>query len=368
MKAVGNDVDAMEFIRATDASVILGMQELIRKLVIANFAYLTDDGIYFSIDSYTKSGKTYGQLVDLGGSRRSSERIANDEYDKSSVHDFALWKFKKPNEPAWEFEIEGKNCTGRPGWHIECSVMSQQTIGLPFDIHTGGIDLQFPHHENEIAQSTALQSSPLYASMFVHNEHILVEGKKMSKSLGNFYSLKDLVKQKINPLAFRMLVLQSHYRKSTMYGHEAITSAANRLSHWRMYASYRHQMSDTTDGMAEQLHASIQQVLAALGSDLDTPEALRIVDSVFTSLEATDITQISGVAFGAFISFIDKALGLNLATSTPRPSQEVLQNLQARLTARKQQDWTRSDELRDWLTNHGIAVSDRAQETRWYWL
>src|SRR5690606_32208319 len=137
------------------------------------FAYIADDGVYFSIDAYRRCKKVYGQLVEITESNTANERIQNDEYDKESAHDFALWKTKKAGEPAWEFTLDGHDLSGRPGWHIECSAMSHLELGQPFDIHTGGIDLAFPHHENEIAQSTAGKNNPVYASVFVHNEHIL---------------------------------------------------------------------------------------------------------------------------------------------------------------------------------------------------
>ncbi len=176
MQKIGNDTEALSFIKAADDATIEGMRELIKSLYEGGFAYVADDGVYFSIEAYKKSGKTYGQLVELSEANTSSERIQNDEYDKESIHDFSLWKTKKPGEPAWEFTLDGHDLTGRPGWHLECSVMSKMGLGQPFDIHTGGIDLTFPHHENEIAQSTAGQSDPTYAQVFVHNEHILVDG------------------------------------------------------------------------------------------------------------------------------------------------------------------------------------------------
>jgi len=183
MQAVGNDINDIKFVSAVEN--IADMRNLITTLYKDGFAYIADDGVYFSIDKYRESGKKYGQLLELSELNTSQSRISNDEYDKESVHDFALWKTRKGDEPAWEFDLDGSNLLGRPGWHIECSVMSTKNLGQPFDIHTGGVDLIFPHHENEIAQSTAGQDN-LYAKFFVHNEHLLVDGKKMSKSLNNF--------------------------------------------------------------------------------------------------------------------------------------------------------------------------------------
>jgi cysteinyl-tRNA synthetase len=159
MQAIGNDVKAIQFTRATD--YIEDMQRLIAELYAKKIAYIADDGIYFSIEAYKAAGKRYGQLLELTVGNTSAERIQNDEYDKESVHDFALWKLKKDTEPSWNFHLDGKDLPGRPGWHIECSAMSRTMLGQPFDIHTGGIDLVFPHHENEIAQSTAASESAL---------------------------------------------------------------------------------------------------------------------------------------------------------------------------------------------------------------
>ena len=228
MEEVGNDLSAIEFVRATD--YIPRMQELIRKLHKGGFAYIADDGVYFSIEAYKKSGKTYGQLLEINSENTSKNRIANDEYDKESAHDFALWKKVRPHEPSWDFELGGKDLAGRPGWHIECSVMSTDVLGQPFDIHTGGVDLIFPHHENEIAQSTAGKDEYLLAKLFFHNEHLLVDGKKMSKSLNNFYTLEDITKKGIDPLAFRLLVLQSTPRNQANFSWKILQAAQNRFN------------------------------------------------------------------------------------------------------------------------------------------
>ncbi|MBI5906432.1 cysteine--tRNA ligase, partial [Candidatus Saccharibacteria bacterium] len=163
MESVGNDVNAITFVKATDS--IKQMQVLIHSLYDKKFAYITEDGVYFSIKAYKDSGKTYGQLTEITASSTSEARIANDEYSKASPHDFALWKKQKKDEPAWDFELDGHDLRGRPGWHIECSAMSATVLGQPFDIHTGGVDLIFPHHENEIAQSTAGKNID-YAKLF----------------------------------------------------------------------------------------------------------------------------------------------------------------------------------------------------------
>src|SRR5690606_9057256 len=269
MRAIGNDVDALEFKKATDH--ITQMQEMVRKLLEAGIAYTADDGVYFSISAYRQKGKKYGQLLKLTEASTTEARIQNDEYDKESVHDFALWKKQKDGEPAWGFEIDGQRLDGRPGWHIECSAMSEAALGLPFDIHTGGVDLIFPHHENEIAQSTAANGQDLMAKIFFHNEHVLVDGKKMSKSLGNFITLKDIKAKGFDPMAFRLLVLQSHYRSQSNFTWEILESAQNRLDELRAWADLRYQSS--TDIMPQELDEMFrdtrQNILTTMQSDLN---------------------------------------------------------------------------------------------------
>ena len=373
MKTVGNDTSALTFIKATDNDTVQGMKQLIQELLSKGFAYIADDGVYFSIDSYKKSGKTYGQLVELSESSTSSERIQNDEYDKESVHDFALWKTKKPGEPAWEFIIDGRDLTGRPGWHIECSVMSRLELGQPFDIHTGGIDLAFPHHENEIAQSTAGHDDSRYAALFVHNDHILVDGKKMAKSSQNFYTLNDITKEGIDPLAFRLLVLQSHYRKPTNFSFANIEAAHNRLMHWRAIAALRHQTHDTLKSETKELQndktivlvAARQAILEALNNDLNTAEALKIIDDAFSRLAGKSLAAIHEHGLNQLLETIDELLGLQLQASTPDISDSHKQRILERDHARQEKNWQVSDEIRDELLAAGITLLDSDRGSIW---
>lgn len=367
MATIGNDTDALTFIKAADDETIEGMRKLITELHEKGFAYIADDGVYFSIDTYKKSGKKYGQLVDITESNTSSERIQNDEYDKDSIHDFALWKVKKPGEPAWEFTLDGKDLTGRPGWHIECSVMSRHGLGQPFDIHTGGIDLAFPHHENEIAQSTAGEDDPTYAQVFVHNEHILVDGKKMSKSAKNFYTLSDLIEKGVDPLAFRLLVLQSHYRKQTNFSLENAGAAHSRLKHWRNIAALRHQTHDTLSENQpdDPSPAAIGAIKEALSNDLNTPEALRIIDETFSLVESRRLEHIDHRTLTELIQAIDDMLGLKLLESTPDITDDQKKLILERQRARDEKDWQKSDSLRDELFAQGIIVRDTAYGPIW---
>lgn len=364
MQAIGNDTGALTIIKAADDATIEGMRQLITELFERGFAYIADDGVYFSIDAYKKSGKTYGQLVELTDENTSSERIQNDEYDKESAHDFALWKTQRPGEPAWEFTLDGRSLTGRPGWHIECSVMSRQGLGQPFDIHTGGIDLAFPHHENEIAQSTAGHDDPRYAQLFVHNEHILVDGKKMSKSLGNFHTLADIEARGADPLAFRMLVLQSHYRKQTNFSFDNLEAAHNRLQHWRAIAALRWQTAQQTTTPVDAQAITIN-ILRALQNDLDTPEALRLIDEVFSAYDHTPLRDIDGTSLTTLISFIDQTLGLGLLAATPDIDSNTKELLVRRDQARAAKNWGLSDELRDELLHHDVTVRDTADGQVW---
>ncbi len=365
IERVGVDLEAIMFLRATDH--IDDMQALIAKLHAHGFAYIADDGVYFSIEAYRKSGKTYGQLLDLTSANTSEARIQNDEYDKESVHDFALWKAQKPGEPAWGFTLDGQQLAGRPGWHIECSVMSRAALGQPFDIHTGGVDLIFPHHENEIAQSTALESDPVMAQVFAHNEHILVDGKKMSKSAGNFYVLEDVVKKGFDPLAFRLKVLQSHYRNSVNFTWESLEAAQHLLENLRMWADLKHQPhAAVKEAQASKLHetyaAALKQMLAATQNDLDTPRAIAALAQLATQSEG------QGIALDKFqpmLNIVDQLFGLRLSK---RPDITTAQKalIAGREDARADKDWARSDELRDALKAQNIGLRDTETGTIWF--
>ncbi|MGH9856877.1 MAG: cysteine--tRNA ligase, partial [Acidobacteriota bacterium] len=309
MNAIGNDTDDIKFIGATDS--IEGMRALIRELYDDGFAYVADDGVYFSIEKYRASGKKYGQLLELTTGNTSEARIDNDEYDKENVHDFALWKTRDDDEPAWEFELDGNDLTGRPGWHIECSVMSVSILGQPFDIHTGGVDLIFPHHENEIAQSTAGKGE-VFAKYFVHNEHLLVGGMKMAKSANNFYTLQDVREHEFEPLAFRLLVLQSHYRNQSNFTWENLEAAQNRLDNYRAMAVLQFQAIDTERESWIAGNLDIEKMMTVLQDDLNTPQALSALSSFASQAEEKLINREELPSFKDLLNKIDEVFGLNL--------------------------------------------------------
>lgn len=356
MRAVGNDVEAITFVKATDS--IAAMQELIRQLHSSGFAYIAEDGVYFSIDAYRQSGKTYGQLTEITDSSTSAARIQNDEYDKESIHDFALWKRQKPGEPSWDFELDGQNLAGRPGWHIECSAMSTTALGQPFDIHTGGVDLIFPHHENEIAQSTAGKTIA-YARHFAHNEHLLVEDKKMSKSLNNFYTLEDIRAKGFEPLAFRLLVLQAHYRNQAHFSWANLEAAQNRLRDLRALADLKHQPSLAVSN--DSYEPVIRAQLTAFSDDLDTPKALSLLSEIVGRIEQHGYSN----DFQRLLDVLDSLYGLSLA-ARPDISDEQKQLIGEREAARQSQDWARSDQLRDQLAGQGIGLRDTAHGSIWF--
>lgn len=366
MRAVGNDVASLTFVRATDPQTIQGMQDLISRLHDKGIAYVADDGVYFSIEAYRKSGKTYGQLLEITAASTSDARIQNDEYDKESIHDFALWKKQKPGEPAWEFTLDGHQLNGRPGWHIECSVMSQQNLSQPFDIHTGGVDLIFPHHENEIAQSTALTDNPVMATVFAHNDHILIDGKKMSKSAQNFFTLQDITAKGFDPLAFRMLVLQAHYRSQVNFTWESLAAAQNRLH--GLYAMADLQWQATPDGAGapiafNEYAASITNDLTL--HDLDTPQALADLSAYTQRITGTLVSHAQLADFKHFLAFLDQAFGFALSTR-PDITGEQKQLITGREAARAAKDWAKSDELRDQLLAQGVTIRDTAYGPIWY--
>lgn len=356
MKAVGNSTDDITFVKATDN--IADIQKLVSHLIEQGDAYVADDGVYFNIAEYRQTRK-YGQLsnVEFTDNGAGQERISNDEYDKDHVHDFAIWKAQKPGEPAWDFELpDGQHMPGRPGWHIECSVMSTKNLGQPFDIHTGGVDLIFPHHENEIAQSTAGDQPKEYANFFIHNEHLLVGGQKMSKSAHNFYTLPDLQAKGYDPLDFRMLTLQSSYRSATNFTWENLAAARNRREHWLEVAELRYQVSDNpSQGQTEQASKLIEQAQDALENDLDTPNALRYFDQAYDLFtpEATDLSALEQV-----VDATDQMLGLQIRQSSPDITAEDYELIDQRQAARLAKDWAKSDQLRDELRNRGIVIKD----------
>lgn len=364
LESVGVKTKLLTFVRATES--IEPMQKLISELHEQGFAYIADDGVYFSIEAYKQSGKTYGQLTHIDSQNTSQARISNDEYDKDSVHDFALWKKATAGEPSWDFSIDGHDMSGRPGWHIECSAMSSSNLGQPFDIHTGGVDLIFPHHENEIAQSTAGKANPIYAQSFVHSEHLLIDGRKMSKSLNNFFTLDDIIKKGFDPLAFRLMVLQSHYRSQGNFTWEILAAAQNRLNELRAWADLRHQpSSDTMPPELDELFRDVKtRILQSMEDDLNTPQALSHLGELVSYMLKIPIPGVEGKYTDGTLAFLDRMFGLDLS-NRPDITDEQKQLLAERQAARDNKDWQKSDELRDTLKQEKLDVRDTDHGQVW---
>jgi cysteinyl-tRNA synthetase len=342
------------------------MQDLINKLLKTDFAYLADDGIYFSIDKYIKSGKKYGKLVnlDLSNNDSSKSRIDNDEYDKQTIHDFALWKFKKDNEPSWSYIIDGQDYEGRPGWHIECSAMSVSELSQPFDIHTGGIDLKFPHHENEIAQSTTGNIDYL-AKTFFHSEHLFIDSQKMSKSLNNFTTLNDIAKHVSDPVAFRLLVLQSNYKNRADFSLDNLKAAYSRLLSYKNFSALRYQLDNENNSKTFDFKHVKSEITNAMNDDLNTPKALAEL-SIFTNqVENSQINIDQADEFEDFINFLDDIFGFGLIDVDDIDDDQKDQ-LSNRLKKRSNKDWAESDSIREKLLIDSIGIIDTDKQQIWY--
>ena len=352
MKKSGVDIDKIELISAV--KTIPEMILLTQKLLDNGIAYIADDGVYFSITKYYQAGYIYGVLQKIE-TQQSRARVANDENDKESAGDFALWKRAVVGEPSWNAEFSEDlmvtEMPGRPGWHIECSAMSEKALGLPFDIHTGGIDLKFPHHENEIAQSCGA-GNPVMANYFLHNNHILIDGKKMSKSLGNIYTLQDLKLKGFDPIAFRLLVLESHYHSESNFSWNILAAAANRYKNWLNIAETIWQLPESTDGSV------IQQIKNNMADNINTPLVLRDIDSYFERIISSK--QSPNIKI---LNFIDEALGISLKTADIDVATKNL--LKERKVARENKQWELSDKIRNSLLDSGIKIRDELDTQIW---
>lgn len=320
------------------------MVEYIAVLLDKGLAYKEADGsIYFDISKF----KNYGKLSGLENRQlKTGTRILSDEYTKEDVQDFALWKAVSEDEVGFDSPF-GK---GRPGWHIECSVMSQTLLGNKIDIHTGGVDLIFPHHENEIAQSEAKTGERPFVKYWVHGAHMLVDSKKMSKSLNNFYTLSDIQKKGFDPLALRYLYLQTHYRQEMNFTFEALEAAQNALNRLRKEVSG---YDEPKIGCAE----FEGNFLEAINDDLNMPKALSIVWEVLAS-------DYPSSAKAQSIFKFDEILGLSLKESKElikqdkEMPQEVKKLFAEREELRRAKKYEEADKIRERIIGMGFKVED----------
>ncbi len=361
------DLDALNIKRAhvtpRATETIPDMIKLIESLVAKKNAYVADDGsVYFSIKSF----KDYGKLAHLDFEKlQFGSRVTHDEYDKEHVADFALWKAwdEKDGEVKWPSPWG----EGRPGWHIECSVMSMKNLGETFDIHCGGEDLIFPHHEDEIAQSEAATGKP-FVRYWLHNAYLLVEGKKMSKSLGNFFTLRDLTAKGWTGREVRYALISAHYREQlnfTMDGLQAARSALQRIDEFLLKLQEVEMAADGKKAPEKLVFAPFMET--ALDDDLNISGAL---GNLFDSIRLTN-TQIarnllsSEEARGilAIWQHIDQVLGFGMPAKSDVPA-EVQSLVDERQAARKAKNFRRSDEIRNQLAKLGWTVEDTAKGPR----
>ena len=385
------DLDAMRILRpdvmpkATEH--IDHMKALIQNLMEKDLAYERDGSVYFRIAGFPH----YGCLAHLDREgMQAGTSVDADEYDKDQAQDFVLWKAAKAGEPTWESPWG----PGRPGWHIECSAMGIELMGDRVDIHTGGVDLIFPHHENEIAQSEGALGHP-WVSTWVHGEFLMVEGEKMSKSLGNFYTLRDLVEKGFSPITFRYAIQSNHYRKLLNFSFEGLKAANNSL---RRIRAFRRRMegdgAQAGGGTWKEALDPIPRIekaradfWAAMADDLNTPEALAAIFTLISDLNAQDdriaMTREERDVVLGFLEETDsifaawppenvRAIAPGL-TATPGlggvqirtqddgnlSPERIEAEIQARTVAKAEKNWAESDRIRDQLKALGIVLEDR---------
>ncbi len=339
---------------------------MIAKLIERGHAYESEGSVYFRISTFP----TYGRLsgIDLSQARRG-ERVADDEYEKEDVKDFVLWKAAKPGEPTWDSPWG----PGRPGWHIECSAMSAKYLGNHFDIHTGGVDNIFPHHENEIAQSEAATGEK-FVNLWMHGEHLLVDGEKMSKSKGNFYTLDDILAKRNDPVAVRYLLLSVPYRKKLNFTWDALAGAASAVERIRS-AVVRIDEAAASGGSkpgafpaAERAAKFSADWAAALDDDLNTAEALGVLFTFLREVNAAlvenSLDSAGATVAAAAIRKADQVLGV-LPPKEDSLSADIEALIEARNAARKRRDFAESDRLRGELAQKGIVLEDGPTGTRW---
>jgi cysteinyl-tRNA synthetase len=365
-----------KIVRATDH--IGDMVELIQKLQSKTYTYNSEGSIYYRISKFPEYGKL--SKIDLSG-MQAGARVDVDQYEKADARDFALWKAPKPGEHFWETPI-GK---GRPGWHIECSAMSMKYLGETIDIHTGGVDLAFPHHENEIAQSEAATGKQ-FVKIWLHAEHLIIEGEKMSKSLGNFYTLRDLFAKGYKPSTIRFLLLSVPYRRQlnfTMDGLRQASSSVERLRNFVSRLETEKFPAGETPAMAGLVRGAEVAFEKGLEDDLNTAQALAavfdLVRDVNTAIDRSDFRQQDAPGVLAALQRFDQVLAVlkdeddqklhalgfgSKEVGIKDADIEALVN--ARQDARRQRNFKRADEIRQQLADNGIILDDtRDGGIRW---
>jgi cysteinyl-tRNA synthetase len=349
------------FPRATEH--IDEMVKIIKVLLEKGYAYRKGDSIYFRISSFPDYGKLSKIKIHP---EKSYSRIDSDEYEKEYMSDFALWKGKKEGEPFWKTEIGD----GRPGWHIECSAMSMKYLGETFDIHVGGIDLIFPHHENEIAQSESF-SGKKFVNYWIHCNHLIVEGEKMSKSKGNFYTLRDLISKGWRPMAIRYLLLSTHYRNLLNFTFNGLSQAEQTL---QRIENFLVDLESVRGGNVSNL--KIKELIGeaersfreGMDDDLNISIALSAIFELIKELNK--ITKEETISEGDkeqimnFFKKIDSVLAILPQRKKELP-EEIMKMIEEREEARRKRDFEKADRIREELRKMGIILEDTKEGVRW---
>ena len=341
------------------------MVKLIQRLLDKGFAYRKNGSIYFSIEKFPN----YGRLSKIEMSElRPGEREDSDEYEKESVHDFALWKEKKEGEPFWKTDLGD----GRPGWHIECSAMSSKYLGETFDIHCGGVDNIFPHHENEIAQSEAA-SGHSFVNFWIHCHHLIVDGEKMSKSKNNQFTLKDLENKGIDPMGLRLLLLSTHYRKILNFTFETCwqaQSSVQRIKDFLYELKHRPFKEGENIEVDKHIGTMLKKFTSGLCDDLNISIALT---AFFEMIKRFNVMMTKEEIFTkdpekiiSAVNDINSVLGILKEENEDDLPPEILEKIKSRQAARKEKNFHLSDQIRDELFALGIILEDTKDGTvRW---
>ena len=346
---------------------IAEMIDIIAKLLENGHAYESEGSIYYRIMAFPEYGKL-SKISFSGNKAGGSERIDTDKYDKEDARDFALWKLVgEDEEPGWDAPF-GR---GRPGWHIECSAMSMKYLGETFDLHAGGMDLQFPHHENEIAQSEGA-TGKLFSKYWIHSEFLKIDDVTMSKSKGNFFTFRDLRVQGYSPLAIRYLLLSVPYRKQLNFTFDGLQGAESTIERLRNFRSLVAE-AKITNGSNPEITASVANALsdfeAAMDDDFNTAAALAAIHDMvreINTIVANDGLQSEDQAavLNAIVKF-DSVLGIFGEQSAKLLDADIEALIAERQDARHNRDFARSDEIRDDLAGRGIILEDTKDGVRW---
>ena len=343
------------------------MVAAIQKLGELGFSYASEGSVYYRIANFPSYGKLSHN--DFSGIRAGA-RVEVDEYDKADARDFVLWKAPKNGEPSWPGGALG---SGRPGWHIECSVMAMKYLGATLDIHAGGVDLTFPHHENEIAQSEALTGKP-FARFWLHSEHLGIDALKMSKSLGNFYTLRDLLGMGYQPEAVRYLLASVPYRKKlnfTFDGLKAAVTSIDRLRNFKLRLETARFGPGANARLAERTAAAVRAFEDALDDDLNTAEALaaafEYIRDANTAMDAGEFCAQDAAGAVKFLALFDSVFDVlrPSAGAVALSDAQVDALVAERNAAKKSRDFSRADRIREGLAAQGVVLEDTKEGVRW---